>query len=244
MTQAAPLCLVTRPEPEASRFADALRARFEVGVIVAPVLEIGVRKVSAKLDIFEGMILTSVNAARSLERLSVAQEMPCFAVGEKTASVAQSLGYSAIAMGGDAEGLIAELTKLGPAAPLVHLRGEHSRGDIASRLTSLGLYCEEIIVYQQVERVWNDEVQSSISAQRPLILPLFSPRSARLVSARMGNSGHIWPVAMSAAVAMEVEIPGAPSAIISASPTEAAMMDAIASVRPMRAWVEKADRQS
>ena len=44
--------------------------------------------------------------------------MPCFAVGEKTASVAQSLGYSAIAMGGDAEGLIAELTKLGPAAPL------------------------------------------------------------------------------------------------------------------------------
>ncbi|MEL6689488.1 MAG: uroporphyrinogen-III synthase [Pseudomonadota bacterium] len=244
MTQAAPLCLVTRPEPEATRFAAALGDRFGVETLLAPVIDVSVISVSVKLDRFAGVILTSANGARSLERLTVPREMPCFAVGEKTASVAQSLGYSARAMGGDAEGLIAELIASQPKTPLLHLRGEQSRGDVASRLSEAGLACEEIVVYQQDEQEWPAETFNALASHPTLILPLFSPRSAQIVSSRMGNCEGIWPVALSAAVAKEVKLPGARPTVVSASPTEAAMMDAIASVPPMRAWVEMADRQS
>ena len=244
MTQAAPLCLVTRPEPEATRFARAIEARFGIETLVAPVLEICVREASIEIDRFAGVILTSVNGARSLERLRVSKETPCFAVGEKTAGIAESLGYSAVSLGGDAASLVAELKALNPVVPLIHLRGEHSRGDVSASLTSAGLECQEIVVYQQVEVCWGEKVRARLEGARLVILPVLSPRTAKLVSARVGNSSKIWPVAMSPAVAMDLTLLGAAPAVVSASPTEAALIEAIATLPPMRAWVEKAGGQS
>jgi len=240
----APLCLITRPEPDASRFAARVEAELGLRVLVSPLLRMHVTQVSVQVDRFAGVILTSAAAARLLPALGIPKALPCYAVGEKTAQTAQELGYSAQAMGGDGDRLVAALSETPPPTPLLHLRGEHSRGDVAARLTSQGIETEEKVVYQQIAQDLTGDATTAIAGKDPIVLPLFSPRTAALASQAMLGVATIHPVALSTAVAEAFGGDAAAQIATAARPTEDDMLHALASAKPVQAWVEKCGLQS
>ena len=94
--------LVTRPEPDASREAEALAARGHVPVL-APLLSIAfMGAVPLQLEGAKALIATSRNALRALashpER-DAALGLPLIAVGEGTAREAQEFGFADVTIG-------------------------------------------------------------------------------------------------------------------------------------------------
>ena len=89
--------LVTRPEPDAGREAEALAARGHEAVI-APLLVIEFAE-DAPLDFagVQALIVTSRNALRAIasrRELAEARKLPLFAVGEATARAARDVGFA------------------------------------------------------------------------------------------------------------------------------------------------------
>src|ERR1700733_5118756 len=86
--------LVTRPRDDAGETAEQLALRGHEAVI-APLLEI--RNCSGpaiSLHDVQAILATSSNGVRAFSRRSDRRDLPIFAVGERTASIAQSLGFS------------------------------------------------------------------------------------------------------------------------------------------------------
>src|SRR3954470_12261904 len=83
--------LVTRPEPDATRTAETLRARGHA-VLVAPLLSM--QSIDAQFaGSYDGALMTSANAARALAAHPHAGELTpltCFAVGSRTAEAARA----------------------------------------------------------------------------------------------------------------------------------------------------------
>ncbi len=228
MTQpAAPLCIVTRPEPEATRFSQTVAAQFGLEAIISPLMVIAPLQVSLRYQDYNGVILTSANAARQLAALAVPYDLPVFAVGDRTAQVASDLGYTVQSAGGDADALVMLLGRLRPKPPLLHLRGEHTCGEIAERLRFLGVQCEERIVYQQVAQKLTTAARIALEGEAQVILPLFSPRSASILGKSGVKPGNAHAVALSAAVAKPLEGLYLSSVSVASRPDEAAMRTAI-----------------
>jgi uroporphyrinogen-III synthase len=166
-----------------------------VGIVEVPVPD---------LSGWAGTILTSARAVPALAR-SEAASLPCFAVGEATAEAARAAGIAARAGGGTADALFETLVAAPPAAPLVHLRGRHARGDLAARLTDAGIETAEIVVYDQPLLPLDDATAQRIAAAPCVVAPLFSPRTARHLREELDRlrivPDAIHPVFMSGAVA-------------------------------------------
>ncbi|MEM1375123.1 MAG: uroporphyrinogen-III synthase [Pseudomonadota bacterium] len=248
MTQAAPLCLITRPEPEATRFADRVAAELGLETLTSPLMQIEPVAPPEPLAECAGVILTSGHAAGLLGHLGVPQSTPCYAVGAKTAQIAENLGYVARVLGGDADRLVAALIAEPPPGPLLHLRGEHSRGNVAERLTEAGMEATESVVYRQIARGLSLSARQALAGKQTVILPLFSPRSAALACSEMAHADKVHatlhPVALSPAVAAAAQFSGDVPTVIATMPTEDSLIAAIARTAPVRAWVEKAGLQS
>ncbi|MGR3434160.1 MAG: uroporphyrinogen-III synthase [Shimia sp.] len=175
------LCLVTRPRAQAEAFAARVRAELGVRTLVAPVLRIEAVE-AAVPDGVRGIVLTSQGGARALPRLGVARDVPCHCVGRRTAQAAREAGHPARALGGDAGALVDALLAAPPPGPLVHVRGRHSRGAVAARLTAGGLPCTEAVAYDQVPEPLSPEAVAALRGAERLWIPLFSPRSAALLT--------------------------------------------------------------
>ena len=214
-----PILVLTRPEPQSRALAAALDVPAEV--IVAPILEIVCAETLPDLAGFAGVILTSANAVRCGPPLD-GQRVHC--VGERTAAAAREAGAEVLTVVRDADALV---TRLSGPGPLLHLRGEHTRGDVARRLTEMGIRTDEAIVYAQTPLVLSSEARRALEGPAPAVLPLFSPRSARLVGANLKPGAQLRVVAMSPAVARAWHDVTGGAAQIVAVPTGEAMMAAI-----------------
>src|SRR3974390_2359799 len=121
------LVLLTRPEAEAERTAQKLRARGG-GVLGAPLRR--VEPVAADLGAgpWSGLVLTSANAARALAvhpRRADLLPLPCFTVGPAHGDQRVRVRLIAVEQVGD--------------APLLYLAGEDRAGDLAGDLAGHGL---------------------------------------------------------------------------------------------------------
>src|SRR4051812_9693459 len=87
--------LVTRPEPDATRTAETLRAHGHE-VLVAPLLS--TQAVQAEFGgAYDGVLMTSANAARALAvhpRAGGLTRLRCFTVGKRTAEAARAVGFT------------------------------------------------------------------------------------------------------------------------------------------------------
>jgi uroporphyrinogen-III synthase len=218
-----PTILLTRPQHASERFAAQLRNRVgEVDVVISPVLRI--RPLIQRVEVGEAraLILTSANAVP----FGVAG-MQAYCVGDATARAASAAGMDPISAGGDATALIRRILADRQTGPLLHIRGAHSRGEIAQTLTQAGCPTREVIAYDQVAQSLSDAAKSLLSGSLPAIVPVFSPRSAEILS-RLGTVGPgVLGAALSVAVAQKIEnIP--PERIrIAAAPHAQAMLDVI-----------------
>ncbi|WP_212522942.1 uroporphyrinogen-III synthase [Actibacterium sp. MT2.3-13A] len=223
--------LLTRPRPQAERFARAFAARFgpEIGIVISPLLRIAPGGELPSLADYAGLVFSSQNGVRAFAGISGDRRLPAYCVGARTAEAAREIGLRAEFSGADAEALVARLAQAHPGGRLLHLRGAHARGEIAARLSAAGQPCDEAEIYDQIPQELSLKARDLLRAEGPVLLPLFSPRSATLAGqAVAGARAPLALAAMSAAVAGAWRGP-APALLRQAEKPDAeGMLDALA----------------
>ncbi|MDQ1901133.1 uroporphyrinogen-III synthase [Paracoccus sp. WLY502] len=179
---ARPVLLLTRPLQDSRRFAAMLP---DWDAVISPLLEIkAVDHDSAPLHAAPGLVFTSAHAVASA---GPGRGRLALCVGGHTAQMAREAGFDVREGNGFAEGLF-PLIKAADV-PLIHPHGRH----LAKRLPVPG-----VIVYDQQALPLSDRARALLAGDAPVVLPLFSPRSARLASdAARGARAALWPVAIS-----------------------------------------------
>lgn len=219
--------ILTRPAAQGDRFAGALRDRFggTVEVILSPLIAPEFLPATLPATPFRAVILTSETGAQAAARLP---DLPraAWCVGDRTAEVARSLGFAATAGGGDAEALVAAILSSGESGPLVHLRGRDSRGAVAARLTQGGIPTAEVEVYAQTPQPLTAAAQAALHGAGPVVVPLFSPRTAALFAGTRPTA-PLFLAALSPAVAAELAALPARRIVTAARPDAAAMLAAL-----------------
>ncbi|MGP3696875.1 uroporphyrinogen-III synthase [Rhodobacter sp. NSM] len=202
-----PAVLLTRPEAQGARFAAALAAALgPVRIVTAPLMV--PHYLSPAIPLRPAALVftseTGVEGFRRLRAPALEGVVRAWCVGNRTARAARAAGLDARSADGDAEALIEAILAAGETGPLLHLRGEESRGAVAARLSASGLMSAEAVVYDQRPQPLSPEAVTLLSEGTPVIAPLFSPRTARLLGAELARAGLAPPLrvaAMSAAVA-------------------------------------------
>ncbi|MBD0864849.1 MAG: uroporphyrinogen-III synthase [Rhodobacteraceae bacterium] len=235
---------LTRPQEASLRFWESMSPEVQdcVRPVISPMIDIRPGCVP-DLAGFYGTILTSANAVPSLMAATGRRDLICYCVGEATAAAATVAGFSSQAMGGDADALVSELLARRPKGPLVHLRGAHSRGAVADRLTAGGLQVAEHVVYDQTLQPLSDAARQALMMNTRIVVPVFSPRSAAQLGAELTRLAHwkadIHVVAISAATwAPLSSIPGVYGRI-AARPDAAQMRKAVQSTLDALCRVER-----
>lgn len=147
--------LVTRPEPDATRTADALTALGHEPIL-SPMLEI-VREPAPPLPAgCQAIAVTSANAVRALAAHPAAAQLhglPLLAVGDRTALEARRAGFRGArsAGGGVAELRDLILAELDSAdGPILYAAGDVRAGDLAADLGEAGFAVATVVLYRSV----------------------------------------------------------------------------------------------
>jgi uroporphyrinogen-III synthase len=236
--------LVTRPHPDDETTAASLRGKgFEV--LLAPMLRFEAVAFQDDADARYGaVIVTSANALRGIEphlEGSRLLKLPLFAVGEHTASIARSLGFSQVipAEGGaaslrDAVLAGARAKTLKKTSPLLYLAGADLARDLAGELGERGFTVVTHTTYRMIPiSSLPREVCDAFAASRIETVLHYSRRSARafLEAARAGgveiSALAIPQCCISDAVASIVRDAGASQVVVAASPDEPALFQAL-----------------
>ncbi len=213
--------LLIRPQAQSRRLLEALVARgLRHPAVISPVIEICARQVVLPQGV--ELVLTSQNAVASLPP----GRWRAWCVGNRTAAAAAAAGLEALSADGDVETLLRRLAQARPKA-LIHVRGAHSAGDLLARLRAAQLPADEVVGYDQVARPLTSEAAALLAGADVVVLPLYSPRSARLVAEHQGPwKANVHAVAISAAAAEAFRRPAWMT--MAESPTGDAMEQAIA----------------
>lgn len=202
---ALPTLLMTRPVAGAQAFLKTLDPAVLAAVRVhnAPLMEIVATGLVPDFANMRGVIFTSVNgvlhAPNGLGR-------PAYCVGSQTTTQAHANGWRAQQMGDTAQELLEALLKLSPDAPLLHLGGTHTRGDIAQTLISAGIVTHHLALYEQHLLPLDPLAHKALEG--PCIVPVFSPRSARQLARQAAGcleNAHVIALSGSVAAAFEGE---------------------------------------
>jgi uroporphyrinogen-III synthase len=234
-----PTVLLTRPEAASRRVAAALRDRLgaDLPVLISPVLDIVCDPAAAARALrgAGGVILSSENGAAACAAGCAGAGLPAFCVGARTAEAAQAAGFVPQPdPPGDLDGLIAQIKARGfsvDRGPLVHLHGAHVTGDAAAALAAAGVPARSAVVYDQRARPLSDGAFRLLAGAAPAIVPVFSPRSARLLAPALGAArAPLRIAAISPRAAAPVAVHGAGIVRVARRPDADAMIDVIAAL--------------
>lgn len=220
--------LISRPKGDADTLKQAiLSIDRSVQVVLAPAIEIVPVTYDAHNEAFDALLLTSKHAASAAA--IIAPDLPTLCVGDATALAASALGLNAVSAMGTAQDLIA-LVQKSAVSKVLYLRGAHVHMDLENTLNSAGIETKSLIVYQQHACAFLPQVHRDISKMKSLLVPVYSARSAQIVSKNLdGFKGQVTLVAISKAAAMGW-FGAAPHHISYAeAPNSEAMLAAIAS---------------
>lgn len=180
--------LLTRPRAQSEAFAadvrSALPGRF-APIVISPLLEI-VPSASADVDLagIGALLFTSANGVDAFAASVPDRSLPALCVGEMTAAAARAHGFRALSADGDVMALAALAARewhpgLGA---LLHVRGRHAAGELVGTLIAGGIPARAVELYEQVPRRLSSQAREMIRRGAPAIVPVFSPRTARLFS--------------------------------------------------------------
>jgi uroporphyrinogen-III synthase len=228
MAHPPPALLMTRPRAASESFAAALAARgARFDAVVSPLFDIRFCDALPDMALLAGVIFTSANGVAAYRALGGRTDLPAYAVGTATAQAARAAGLRTWSAEGDAATLVEGLRARGLRGPLLHLRGAHTRGEVAQRLTGYGIRTREAVVYDQLQRPLSEAAKALLNGDAPVVAPLFSPRTARLLADEAGNA-PLLVAAMSEAVAIAATSLHNCSVRVAARPDSAAMLDTVA----------------
>ncbi len=152
-------------------------------------------------------------------------------MGDRTAEAARVAGMRAVSAEGSADELVTLIRAEAPEGRLLFAHGAETRGRVAERLREAGFEVESVVLYDQAPQPLSADARALLASDRPVIAPLFSPRSAALLAAQAKDAvAPLILVALSEAVA--VAWTGAPPArlVVAERPDAAAILDAIAEI--------------
>jgi uroporphyrinogen-III synthase len=220
--------LISRPMEDAIALKRAiLSMKPSTQIVLAPALAIVPVAYDLQTDVFDAIILTSKHAALAAARIT--SMAPALCVGDTTAQMARSLGLRAVSAAGNAKDLI-ELVHANGVSRVLYLRGAHVQTDIGFELSLAGIETKSVIVYRQDPCDFSQEVQQSLLTATDLLVPVYSARSARIVSSNLrGFAGKVTLVAISETAANGWIGPKPHHVFYANAPNSEAMMLAIAS---------------
>jgi len=227
--------LVTRPEPDASRSAERLRALGHE-VLLAPLLRTETVE-SSFAGPFAAVLMTSASAARAIAahpRVAELAARPAFTVGARSAAAARAAGFAQVH---SADGALPDLVRLAAArfakgARLIYLAGEDRAGDLAADLAAHGIVVETVVVYRAVAvdalpgRVVQElgRLDGVLHYSARSAATLLGLAEAAGVNVALGLAHYC----LSEEVALPLRQQGAARIMVAARPVEAALMDLIA----------------
>lgn len=229
--QSQPTILLTRPLTQSQRFADQIG-----GALISPLMRPEFLSPELPRGDFAAIVLTSETGAEAVGRISasgVSLPTRAFCVGNRTAEAARVAGFVPTSAAGAADDLLAHILAAGPVGRLLLLRGQDSAGDLERRLIFAGIETVSVIIYRQIAKSLSDEAIAVLQGPHPVILPVFSPRSAKLLAAelrRIAAKAPIWLAALSPAVAEAFDFPTVFTEIAT-RPDSAAMQRAVQALR-------------
>jgi uroporphyrinogen-III synthase len=228
--------LITRPAPEGARTAAALRQQGHA-TLLAPLLRIERLAADFGAAPWDGVIMTSANAARALSEHPRRDELlplKLFAVGRTTAQAARTCGFrDVVSADGDVSDLLSLLTRSPPSAGrLVYLAGADRTLDLSAVLPSAGTRVDTVVIYRAVaDTQLPREVEAAFAAHEIDGVVHFSPRTAAAfitAAAALAPAALALPqFCLSAAVAKPLQAAGARDLRIAARPDEAALLELI-----------------
>lgn len=218
-----PTLLLTRPSAQSKVFLKACEAGAgrELRAVISPLMQIEPTGTVPDLDRYATIIFTSANGVNSISERASLVGRSVLTVGEMAAIAARSAGAEAMPLGGDVEEFLSEAAHV--KGPALFCRGVHSRGDLAERLRDKGHRVDEAVVYDQVAVPLTEEAERLLADVGPVVAPLFSPRSAHLLTDQGPFAARMSIVAMSAAVADAWSQTG--EVVIADTPVMQAMVD-------------------
>jgi uroporphyrinogen-III synthase len=228
---ALPPFLLTRPAAQGDRFADLLRARFGGGIRVVHSPLLAPRFLSPALPAgWRSLIFTSETAVTAFRQLSAEPGLPAWCVGDRTAQAARAAGLNARSASGDLGDLVAAIRASGDPGPFLYARGQDVAGALGDELKRLNISVAEVIVYHQLPQPLSASAAALLAGHDPILVPVFSPRTARLLAddpAMQARRAPLWLAALSPAVALAADPIHAELKATAARPDGAAMLDAL-----------------
>lgn len=189
--------LVTRPEPGASRTAEAL-ARLGHDVVKSPLFTF---RLLADQPLpngpFQAVLVTSANAITALaahpER-DLLKEVPLYSVGDATAVQARRAGFVNVhSAGGDAIDLIRLVAEsCRPTdGPLLYIAGEDRAAELDDRLAPGGFEVQTVVLYAMDPDGLSDEALEAMHQDTLDGLLAYSPRAAAALALALRAAGLV-----------------------------------------------------
>lgn len=220
-----PTLLLTRPQPQSERFAGQFRAALGVDwpVVISPLMRTVWLDEPPACDGIGDIIFTSETGVAAFCRLSDRRDLLAWCVGGRTAQAAERAGFSVRCGPGDAAGL-AEMIRAGrPRARMLWAHGRHLAKDMAVLLEPAGTETLSCTLYDQVPQAPSARMASLLEGDAPVLLPLFSARSADLV-AGLPTRCPLYAALLAPSITPP---PSARMALAAARPDSAAMIEAL-----------------
>ena len=216
--------LLTRPQAGSQAFLDALPRDIAARTVVTISPLIRITPLNKEAPDADAAIFTSANA---IDFAGPGMGKTAYCVGLATTKKALKHGWHALMAGQCAEELVSALIETPPHQELTHLGGVHARGNIARRLTDAGIPTQHIALYDQTVHDLNAEAIALLNGEKPVIVPLFSPRTAGQFAKQVPGAAPLHIVALSRAVAAEPGSISHKSLTICENPSLGAMVEEV-----------------
>lgn len=225
--------LITRPEPDAARLAQALRARGHEPVL-APLMRIEFASEAPPPETAGAVLLfTSANGARAAKAHGVHSARGAFVVGEATALAARAAGFAVDGVAGGDILSLAELVanRLPKDQLLVHAAGSDVAGDLQGALSAMGYRVLRWVAYEARATEMLPAAAAAFLGGEPGAVLLYSPRSAHLLAQLVrdagleGQAGRHRALCLSQAVADSAKVVAWGGLEAAAKPRQEALLD-------------------
>lgn len=218
--------LITRPKAQAEAFTAALEAAYggPVRTVMSPLIEIVQLAVTGSYQNVQHVILTSVHGVTAAARLRLPKGIHAWCVGAQTANAAANMGFEVHNADGANRELVAMIVAASPKGRIVHVRGEYVAGTIVERLRSSGIACEVVVAYNQRACPATSAARELLRGQHPVIVPLFSPRTASLFAEIADFNAPLHLISISEAVDISSEDAPIASRVVATNDRRAGMI--------------------
>ncbi|MHA6324442.1 uroporphyrinogen-III synthase [Roseivivax sp. CAU 1753] len=225
----APILLLTRPRAASERLLSDIMAEGirPESALISPLIDIVIDGRLPKMSQYRGLVFTSAAGVEAYDALHGPHRDVCFTVGHATAEAARAIGLNPVSADGNADALVALVLAADPVGPLLHLRGKHSCGEVAARLTSAGIETHSAVLYDQVQRPLNALAAQAMSRNRPIVAPVFSTRTAEALVGDGPFRAPLYLAAISRAVARPLQALSPVAMVTADQPNGAAMRKCI-----------------